>query len=69
MTYEKGLFAQADPGIVSGSTIEKIAGTELVRREADVLVCTVSRNFQTNVRNLKTTVTVLFNSVLIGRLF
>ena len=45
MTYEKGLFAQADPGIVSGSTIEKIAGTELVRREADVLVCTVSRNF------------------------
>jgi hypothetical protein len=23
MTYEKGLFAQADPGIVSGSTIER----------------------------------------------
>jgi trimeric autotransporter adhesin len=43
MTYEKGLFAQADPGIVSGSTIErkKMSTKTIYKRIALVAVATL----------------------------
>ena len=51
MTYEKGLFAQADPGIVSGSTIErkKMSTKTIYKRIALVAVAALGAGVLTSV--------------------
>jgi hypothetical protein len=51
MTYEKGLFAQADPGIVSGSTIErkKMSTKTIYKRIALVAVAALGFGVLTSV--------------------
>ena len=51
MTYEKGLFAQADPGIVSGSTIErnKMSTKTIYKRIALVAVTALGMGVLTSV--------------------
>ena len=68
MTYEKGLFAQADPGIVSGSTIErnKMSTKTIYKRIALVAVAALGMGVLTSVSPANAALTIRANQGITG---